>query len=73
MCSAHWDQIGLKTTFRSIPLVNHVEELPRVGRGLYRIGAGQIHALHHHMLVAGEEQIEVQLPGNFTGNILSAV
>ena len=73
MCSAHWDQIGLKTTFRSIPLANHVEKLPRVGRGLCRIGAGQIHTLHRHVLVAGKEQIEVQIPGNFTGNILPAV
>ena len=73
MCSAHWDQIGLKTTFRSIPLANHVEKLPRVGRGLCRIGAGQIHTLHRHVLVAGKEQIEVQLPGNSAGDILSAV
>ncbi len=73
MCSTHWDQRGLKTTFRSIPLANHVEKLPRIGRGLCHIGAGQIHTLHRHVLVAGKEQIEVQLPGNFTGNILPAV
>ena len=50
-----------------------MEKLPRVGRGLCRIGAGQIHTLHRHVLVAGEEQIEVQLPGNPAGQVLAAV
>ena len=50
-----------------------MEKLPRIGGGLNGVGAGQIHSLHRHVLVAGEEQIEVQLPGNFTGQILTAV
>ena len=50
-----------------------MEKLPRIGGGLNGVGAGQIHSLHRHVLVAGEEQVEVQLPGNFTGQILTAV
>ena len=50
-----------------------MEKLPCIGGGLNGVGAGQIHAFHHHMLVAGEEQIEVKFPGNFTGQILPAV
>ena len=50
-----------------------MEKLPRIGGGLNGVGAGQIYSLHRHVLVAGEEQVEVQFPGNFTGQVLAAV
>ena len=56
-----------------VPLTGDAEELPGVGGGLDGPGAGQLYPFHCHVLVAGEEQIEVQFPGNLAGQVLAAV
>ena len=56
-----------------VPLTGDAEELPGVGGGLDGPGAGQLYPFHRHVLVAGEEQIEVQFPGNLAGQVLAAV
>ena len=50
-----------------------MEKRPCIGGGLNGVGARQLYPFHRHVLVAGEEQIEVQLPGDLAGDVLTAV
>ena len=50
----------------------NAQVLPGVCRRLDGIGPAKPHALHRHVLMTGQEQIKIQLPGQLAGQILSA-
>ena len=70
---ARREEAGGKSGASPFPAAFHPQADPRVGGRLHRPGVRQPHPFHRHVLMAGEQQVEVKFPGDAAGHVLAAV